>query len=100
MDYPTAAHTRTTQADQNIEEAISACNTALSMPQPSSSAASTLSSARARVSEIASELQMHASRGPDASAKQLAARKPQLTFWLTAAAVAAFVDAEGGGDTP
>uniref|UniRef100_A0A7S3ANC6 NEDD8-activating enzyme E1 regulatory subunit n=1 Tax=Haptolina ericina TaxID=156174 RepID=A0A7S3ANC6_9EUKA len=89
------------QADQNIEEAVTAANTALSLPQASSSAALVFSAARSRVTEIASELQMYASAsGPDAASAKLAAKKPQLAFWLTAASVAAFVEAEGAGMLP
>jgi len=88
------------QADQNIEEAVNAVNTALSLPKPSGSA-TLLSEARSRVASIASELQMYASAsGPDAATAKLAAKKPQLAFWLTAASVAAFMEAEGGGMLP
>jgi len=89
------------QADQNIEEALTAINTALALPAPSSSTAAVLSAARARVSEIAAELQMSASAsGADAATAKLASKKPHIAFWLTAAAVSAFVEGEGGGLLP
>ena len=38
--------------------------------------------------------------GADAAASKLTATKPQIAFWLTAAAVSAFVEGEGGGLLP
>lgn len=46
----------TAQSDQNIEEAILAVNTTLVLPMPSSSVASILSAARARVSSISADV--------------------------------------------
>ena len=140
----------------NIEEAVTAVNTALSLPKPSSATMAILSSARARVTELSADLQKCAlaggggsachrrticwecsphtlegisrrcnspqsvlfappftrapasvghprsasSSGADAASAKLAAKKPQIAFWLTAAAVSAFVEGEGGGLLP
>jgi len=89
------------QADQNIEEALAAVNTALQLAKPAGATATILSSARSRVSEISAELQQAASAsGADAAVAKLSSSKPQVAFWLSAAAVAAFVDCEGGGLLP
>ena len=83
------------QADQNIEEALAAVNTALCLPVPSSSVAQLLARARARLSELASEF--HSSqKGADDSPGS----REQLVFWLMAAALAVHVSSDGNGMLP
>ena len=89
------------QNDVNIDEAKTAINTSLGLPKPSSSVAALLKAARARVSQLAAE--MHAGSvpaGDEAKAVSPGVRRQQLGFWLTTAAVGAFVDAEGQGLLP
>jgi amyloid beta precursor protein binding protein 1 len=90
------------QADQNVDEALSAINTALNTPKPSSSVAALLAEARAKLSALVAEGQQMAAEG-DAGARDgaaAAARKGQLAFWLMAAATERFVANEGGGLLP
>ena len=85
------------QADQNINEALTALNTALSLPSPSVSTRAVLESARERVTELAAWIHSHntSKDGPDMSV-----RRKDLSFWLMAAAVNAFVNSEGKGMLP
>jgi len=87
------------QADQNIDEALNAVNTAFSKPSPHKSLAALLSKARGRVSELAAELRA-AIASPEESSTSLGMRRQQLSFWMLCAGVAAFVDGEGGGLLP
>lgn len=90
------------QNDVNIDEAKNAINTSLGLPKPSSSVGELLKAARARVSQLASE--MHggsvSATGGESKDISLATRRQQLSFWLMAAAVGAFVEAEGQGLLP
>ena len=93
------------QADQNIDEAISAVNTALNIPAPSSSIKKILSEARAKLAALVAEGHQAVGIGdgddsPAASAALSSSRKTQLSFWLMAAATERFVAAEGGGMLP
>lgn len=87
------------QSDVNIDEAKGAINTTLNMPKPSSSVAALLKGARARVSQLAAEMHASSASGEDAGSSP-AVRKQQLSFWLMAASVGAFVEAEGKGMLP
>ena len=87
------------QADQNIDEALSALNTALSVPEPPSAVRAVLRAARERVSRLAREM-LSPAVSPAENEATLRARRGQLRFWLMAAAVNAFVDAEGCGLLP
>ena len=87
------------QADQNIDEALAALNTALSVPEPPSAVRAVLRAARERVSRLAREM-LSPAVSPAENEATLRARRGQLRFWLMAAAVNAFVDAEGGGLLP
>ena len=90
------------QNDTNIDEAKNAINTSLGLPKPSSSVGELLKAARARVSQLAAE--MHggsvSATGGEPKDISLATRRQQLSFWLMAAAVAAFLEAEGRGLLP
>ena len=89
------------QNDVNIDEAKSAINTSLSLPKPSSTVGELLKAARARVSQLAAE--MHGgsvSAGGQSEDISPEVRRQQLSFWLMAAAVGAFVEAEGCGLLP
>ena len=91
------------QADQNIEEAVAAVNTALNTPSPSSSVAAILSVARSKVSAIVAE-QQQSQISPEEDgatpASAASARKAELAFWLMAAATQCFVEHEGAGLLP
>ena len=87
--------------DINIDEAKAAVNTTLNLPKPSSSLAALLKAARARVSQLAAAMHMASSAAADEEGgMNPAVRKDLLSFWLMAAAMGAFVDAEGQGMLP
>ena len=95
------------QADQNIDEALSAVNTALNLPAPSGSVKTILSEARGKLSALVAEgHQAPADGGEAAAARQPSSdsaaisRKSQLAFWVMAAAVEQFVSKEGDGLLP
>ena len=93
------------QADQNIEEAVTACNTALNTPTPSSGVQAILMEARAKLAALVAEGHQAVGIGDGdaagaAAAAAQAARKTQLAFWLMAAATERFVAREGGGMLP
>lgn len=83
------------QADQNIEEAVAAVNTALALPAPDSAVAKLLDAARARLSELAVELHSGKAGGDEPGGS-----RQQLIFWLMAAGLAAHVAGEGRGLLP
>lgn len=83
------------QADQNIDEAVAAVNTALSLPTPDGAVAKLLGAARARLSELASELHSAGAAGEEPGGS-----RQQLIFWLMAAGLAAHVAGEGRGLLP
>ena len=92
------------QADQNIEEALAAVNTALNTPTPRSGVAALLAEARTKLSALVAEGQQATAEGDAAGAtlqaNATAARKAQLAFWLMAAATERFVANEGSGQLP
>ena len=95
------------QADQNIDEALSAVNTALNTPAPPSSVKALLGDARGQLSALVAENAAAASQlagsdtAPSGAASGTAgSRKTQLAFWLKAAATERFVNGEGGGFLP
>ena len=89
------------QADANVDEAVFAANTALKLPEPNEVVAPLLQSARARIAQLAAEKHAGAAASADGEAGASAAkRREQLSFWLMAAGVAAFVEGEGGGLLP
>ena len=94
------------QADQNIDEALNAVNTALNPAAPSASVAGILAEARGKLSSLVAECHQNMlTDGEPSSAAQPAAaaataRKTQLAFWLMAAATERFVANEGNGLLP
>jgi len=88
------------QSDLNLEEAKAAINTTLNLPKPSSSVGAILKEARARVSQLAAEMHASSVSADEDGGASPAVRRQQLGFWLMAAAVGAFVEAEGQGMLP
>ena len=99
------------QADVNIDEALTACTTALNVLRPSSDVKALLAEARGRLSTLVVEShQLGSGASSSAAAGSLggagepaggaASRKAQLGFWLMAAGVERFVSGEGGGFLP
>ena len=84
------------QADQNIDEALSAATTALNVLRPSREVLSLLGEARARLSALVGESHAEGSAGAGGATSSspglLAARKAQISFYLMAAAVHRFVE--------
>jgi len=87
------------QATQNIDEAIGAVNTALTLPTPKASLAALFAKARARVSELAAEAHAGSPTLHD-SAVSPTQRRQQLAFWVMCAAVSSFVESDGNGLLP
>lgn len=92
------SYQRSSDAQPNVEEALVALNTALTLPAPSASVGALLASARARLSALAAE--KHRANGSPPEGRALGVRQKELSFWLMAAAVDAFVSAEGAGLLP
>jgi len=87
------------QADQNIDEALSAVNTAFSMPAPKSSLAALFVKAQSRIPQL-SAIFHSPTAAEEASASLSSGWRHSMGFWCMTAAVAAFVENEGNGMLP